>query len=163
VPLALLADQRFPPGSRERAVWSAGSLVCGVLLLAAGQAWAVAMLKRMNERVGWSDMPSPLFVWGLTLRRLPATAWPLGLGGSGRDDRPPTDRARWDRRRHSRQCGAVARTGACHDARRPTGLRRHRAQRVESEARSAGSPEQARSHASAGGRAEPGCRLGEAG
>jgi hypothetical protein len=83
VPLAYLADQRYPLGSRARAVWSAGSLLCGVLLLLAGQAWAIALLKRMNERINWGDLLSPLQVWGLAVRRLPTTAWPIGLGGSG--------------------------------------------------------------------------------
>jgi hypothetical protein len=83
VPLALVADRHFPPGSRERALWSAGHLACGVLLLAAGQAWAVAILKQLKERVGWGDMLSPLQLWGLAARRLPETAWPVGLGCSG--------------------------------------------------------------------------------
>jgi hypothetical protein len=83
VPLAYLADQRFPIGSRARAIWSTGSLACGAILLLAGQAWAVALLKRMKERVNWGDLLSPLQLWGMTLRRLPATAWPVGLGGSG--------------------------------------------------------------------------------
>ncbi len=83
VPLALVADRHFPPGSRARALWSAGHLACGVLLLSAGQAWAVAILKQLKERVGWGDMLSPLQLWGLAARRLPETAWPVGLGGSG--------------------------------------------------------------------------------
>jgi hypothetical protein len=83
VPLAFLADRRFLPGSRERALWSAANLLCGLLLLLAGQAWAVAVLKRIKERVSWSDLLSPFHLWGLALRRLPTTAWPVGLGGSG--------------------------------------------------------------------------------
>jgi hypothetical protein len=83
VPLAILADHRFPPGSRERALWSAGNLLCGALLVLAGQAWAVTILKGIKERVHWGDLLSPFHLWGLTLRRLPVTAWPVGLGGSG--------------------------------------------------------------------------------
>jgi hypothetical protein len=83
VPLATLADRRFPPGSRERALWSTGHLVCGVLLLGAGQAWAIAILKRMTELVSWGDVLSPTHLWGLALRRLPATGWPVGLGSGG--------------------------------------------------------------------------------
>jgi hypothetical protein len=83
VPLAYVADQRFPVGSRARAIWSAGSLICGTLLLLAGEAWALTLLKRMKERVQWGDLLSPLQVWAMTLRRLPTTAWPVGLGGSG--------------------------------------------------------------------------------
>ena len=83
VPLAYLADQRLAPGSRERALWSAGNVLAGLLLLLSGQAWAITLLKQMKERVSWGDLLSPLQLWGLTLRRLPATAWPVGLGGSG--------------------------------------------------------------------------------
>jgi hypothetical protein len=83
VPTALIADQRFAPGSRARALWSTGSLLCGIVLLLTGQAWAVAVLKRMRERVTWDDMASPLQVWSMALRRIPDTAWPVGLAGSG--------------------------------------------------------------------------------
>jgi hypothetical protein len=83
VPLAYSADMRLAPGSRERAVWSAWNLLAGLLLVGAGQAWAINLLKEMKERVSWSDLASPFQLWGLTLRRLPATAWPVGLGNSG--------------------------------------------------------------------------------
>jgi hypothetical protein len=83
VPLAYFADQRLAPGSRERAVWSACNVLAGLLLVGAGQAWALTLLKEMKERVSWGDLASPLQLWGLTVRRLPATAWPVGLGGSG--------------------------------------------------------------------------------
>jgi hypothetical protein len=83
VPLAYSADLRLAPGSRERAVWSAWNLLAGVLLVGAGQAWAINLLMEMKERVSWSDLASPFQVWGLTLRRLPATAWQVGLGSSG--------------------------------------------------------------------------------
>jgi hypothetical protein len=83
VPLALLADRRFPPGSRERALWSAGHLASGTLLLLAGQAWAVTVLKRLRELVTWGDLLSPLHLWGLAVRRLPETGWAVGLGSSG--------------------------------------------------------------------------------
>lgn len=83
VPLAIMADRRFPAGSRERALWSTGHLVCGVLLLLAGQAWAITILKRLRELVGWGDLLSPTHLWGLAVRRLPATGWPVGLGASG--------------------------------------------------------------------------------
>ncbi len=83
VPMALVADRQFPAGTRGRALWSAGHLFSGLVLLAAGQAWAITILKRMSERVGWADMVAPVRLWGMTLRRLPATALPVGLGGSG--------------------------------------------------------------------------------
>jgi hypothetical protein len=82
-PLAVLADQRFPLGSRDRALWSAGCLTCGLLLFVAGAAWSVAVLRRLNECVQWTDILSPFQLWTLALRHLPSTTLPVTFGGTG--------------------------------------------------------------------------------
>lgn len=83
VPGAYFASQRFAPGSRERAIWSACYLLTGSFFILAGSTGAVVVLRQLKEAVAWSDLFRPLHLWGLALRRLPATGWPVGIGSSG--------------------------------------------------------------------------------
>ncbi len=77
---AIFLSMQLPAEGRERAVWSVTLIVAAFTTLMVAQLWAVFLIGSQDERLGARDVLIPFRLWGSTIRRLPASCYPVCLG-----------------------------------------------------------------------------------
>jgi hypothetical protein len=79
--LSVAANLSMPANSLQRALWSTGELVLGLIGLLAAHVWALVLLAPYDEQLTGKDIVIFSRLWSLTLRRLPDMRKQVWLGG----------------------------------------------------------------------------------
>jgi hypothetical protein len=78
--LSIIADYTLPPNPCVRATWSTIQVIAGLLAFLIAGAVGATRLGAMHESLSLMDMLLPDRVWGLVIKRLPATRWYVCTG-----------------------------------------------------------------------------------
>ena len=73
------ADAVLPPEGLVRALWTTGQIAVGLLFVLGAQAWALILFAPKDDKLGAKDLFLSGRLWGLILKRLPATQWQVGF------------------------------------------------------------------------------------
>jgi hypothetical protein len=73
----------LPAEGLPRALWTTGQAVFGLALVLVAQTWALVLLAPRDDSLGARDLFLSGRLWPLTVKRLPATQWPVALAAWG--------------------------------------------------------------------------------
>ena len=82
--LSMLANRDLPPGATlERAMWCAGQIVVGILLLFLAQGWLLLQIAPEVATLSFKDAILPFKLWPLAVKRLPRNQLAVWIAGFG--------------------------------------------------------------------------------
>lgn len=77
--ITVVAGSLLPSEGLFRALWTTGQIAVGLLLILGAQAWALVLFAPTDDKLGAKDLFLSGRLWGLILKRLPATQWQVGF------------------------------------------------------------------------------------
>jgi hypothetical protein len=83
VAMTWLAVQRVQPTPFPRCIWCTVQIAAGMLLVFAGEFWALLRIAHTDEIMTAKDLFLPARLWGLTIARLPGTRFQIWLAAWG--------------------------------------------------------------------------------